>query len=68
MNQGLETIGSATNFQHYIDYTYIPLEMPLLAKSSQNRYQGVAQVHVIVDRDTGLPRFAFVEMTNDAEA
>jgi RNA recognition motif-containing protein len=31
-------------------------------------YGQVAQVHVIVDRDTGLPRFAFVEMTNDAEA
>ena len=31
-------------------------------------YGQVAQVHVIVHRDTGLPRFAFVEMTNDAEA
>ena len=30
---------------------------------------GEAQVHIIVDRDTGLPRgFAFVEMTNEAEA
>ena len=32
-------------------------------------YGHVVQVHIIVDRDTGLPRgFAFVEMTNDAEA
>ena len=32
-------------------------------------YGGVVQVHIIVDRDTGLSRgFAFVEMTNDAEA
>jgi RNA recognition motif-containing protein len=32
-------------------------------------YGQVAQVHIIVDRDTGLPRgFAFVEMTNDTEA
>ena len=32
-------------------------------------YGEVAQVHIIVDRDTGLPRgFAFVEMTNDTEA
>ena len=32
-------------------------------------YGEVVQVHIIVDRDTGLPRgFAFVEMTNDAEA
>lgn len=29
-------------------------------------YGQVAQVHIVVDRDTGLPRaFAFVEMTND---
>ncbi len=28
-------------------------------------YGQVVQVHIIVDRDTGLPRgFAFVEMTN----
>jgi RNA recognition motif-containing protein len=31
-------------------------------------YGQVVQVHIIRDRDTGLPRFAFVEMTNDAEA
>jgi cold-inducible RNA-binding protein len=32
-------------------------------------YGEVMQVHIIVDRDTGLPRgFAFVEMTNDGEA
>jgi|SRR5215469_1207056 len=32
-------------------------------------YGQVAQVHIIVDRDSGLPRgFAFVEMANDAEA
>ena len=32
-------------------------------------YGEVVQVHIIVDRDTGLPRgFAFVEIKNDAEA
>ena len=31
-------------------------------------YGQVVQVHIIRDRDTGTPRFAFVEMTNDAEA
>jgi len=32
-------------------------------------YGQVVQVHIIVDRDTGLPRgFAFVEMANEAEA
>ena len=25
LNQGLESIGSATNFQHYVEETYIPL-------------------------------------------
>jgi RNA recognition motif-containing protein len=28
-------------------------------------YGQVVQVHIIRDRDTGMPRFAFVEMTND---
>ena len=32
LNQGLQSIGSATNFKQYVDGTYIPLEMPLLAK------------------------------------
>jgi RNA recognition motif-containing protein len=31
-------------------------------------YGQVAQIHIIMDRDTGLPRYAFVEMTNDADA
>ena len=32
-------------------------------------YGQVGQVHIVRDRDTGLPRgFAFVEMTNEAEA
>jgi RNA recognition motif-containing protein len=31
-------------------------------------YGQAGQVHIIRDRDTGLPRFAFVEMTNEAEA
>jgi RNA recognition motif-containing protein len=32
-------------------------------------YGQVGQVHIVMDRDTGQPRgFAFVEMTNAAEA
>ena len=32
-------------------------------------YGQVGQVHIVLDRDAGLPRgFAFVEMTNEAEA
>src|SRR5690242_6119716 len=30
MNQGLESIGSATNFAHYVEKTYIPVVMPLV--------------------------------------
>jgi RNA recognition motif-containing protein len=26
------------------------------------------QIHIILDRETGLPRYAFVEMTSDADA
>jgi integrase len=47
MNQGLDAIGSATNFQHYVEKTYIPIIMPLLAKSTQSRYQGVLDNYLI---------------------
>ena len=40
INQSLETIGSATNFKHYVETTYIPIVMPLLAKSTRDRYEG----------------------------
>jgi len=35
LNQGLETIGSATNFRTYVENTYKPVVMPGLAKSTQ---------------------------------
>ena len=41
LNQGLESIGSATKFTVYVDETYIPVVMPLMAKSTRDRYQGV---------------------------
>jgi len=41
LNQGLESIGSATNFTTYVDETYIPVVMPLMARSTQDRYSGV---------------------------
>jgi len=47
LNQGLETIGAAVNFQHYTEKHYIPLVMPLLAKSTQDRYQGVIDNYLI---------------------
>lgn len=47
LNQGLCGVLSATNFQRYIEQTYITLEMPLLAKSTQDRYQGVIDRYLI---------------------
>jgi ATP-dependent helicase/nuclease subunit A len=41
LNQGLESIGSATNFQSYVEGTYKPVVMPLMASSTRERYEGV---------------------------
>lgn len=41
LNQGLENIGSATNFAHYTENTYIPVALSKMAKSTQDRYEGV---------------------------
>ncbi len=41
LNQGLQSLGSATNFNSYVTDTYIPVVMPLLAKSTRSRYEGV---------------------------
>jgi integrase len=41
LNQGLENIGSATNFAHYTENTYIPVALRTMAKSTQDRYKGV---------------------------
>jgi integrase len=41
LNQGLVTIGSATKFQDFITEVYKPIVIPLMAASTQNRYQGV---------------------------
>ncbi|MFI5110067.1 MAG: tyrosine recombinase XerC [Terriglobales bacterium] len=41
INQGLESIGSATNFTHYVENTYKPVMMPLIAKTTQDRSKGI---------------------------
>jgi integrase len=41
VNQGLISVGSAVNFKEYMESTYIPTELPLLAKTTQDSYQGV---------------------------
>jgi len=47
LNQGLESLGSATNFRDYVERTYIPLEMPLLAQTTQDRYLGVLENYLL---------------------
>jgi len=39
VNQGLVTVGSAVNFTEYVDATYIPTVLPLLAKTTQESYR-----------------------------
>ena len=47
LNQGLECIGSATNFNSYIEQTYKPVVMPLLAKTTRDRYDGVIRHYLV---------------------
>ena len=47
LNQGFESIGSATNFNHYVETTYIPVVMPSMAKSTQDRYKGVIKNYLV---------------------
>jgi integrase len=47
LNQGIQSIGSATNFQSYVTDTYIPVVMPLLAKSTRERYDGVIENYLL---------------------
>ena len=41
MNQGLESVGSATPFGTYIDTIYRPTVLPLLASSTRSNYDGI---------------------------
>ena len=41
MNQGLTTVGSATNFTEFVDTVYIPVVLPKMAKTTQGRYEGI---------------------------
>lgn len=41
MNQGLVPIGSATKFEDYVQAIYRSTSMPLMAKSTRDRYDGV---------------------------
>jgi integrase len=47
LNQGLVTIGSATKFGDYVESIYQPTVMPLMAKSTQDRYESVIKNYLI---------------------
>jgi len=47
MNQSLQSIGSATNFTTYVNDTYIPVVLPLMATSTRIRYQGVINNYLL---------------------
>jgi ATP-dependent helicase/nuclease subunit A len=47
INQGLTAIGSATNFRKYVEDYYVALEMPTLAKPTQDRYRGVIDNYLL---------------------
>ncbi len=47
MNQGLQTIGSATRFTEYVNGTYKPTVLPLLATTTQASYEGTLRKYLI---------------------
>lgn len=47
LNQDLQGIGSATNFAHYVEHTYRAVVMPLLAKSTRDRTEGVLKNYLL---------------------
>jgi integrase len=47
LNKGLSNIGSATNFQRFAEDTYRELEMPELAETTQQRYNGVIDKYLV---------------------
>ena len=46
MNQGLIPIGSATSLQEYVEAIYQTTSMPLMAKSTRDRYEGVIKNYI----------------------
>jgi hypothetical protein len=47
INQNLESIGSATNFSTYVNETYIPVVLPLMATSTRDRYRGIINNYLL---------------------
>lgn len=46
MNQGLIPLGSATSFEDYVESTYKPVVLPLLAKSTRDRSKSVIALYL----------------------
>jgi hypothetical protein len=44
LNQGMQAIGSATNFTHYVQYTYLRVVMPLMAKAREIALKGSLRI------------------------
>lgn len=47
VNDALQGVGSAVTFSHYVKHTYLPVVMPLMAKSTRNRYEGVLDNYLL---------------------
>jgi integrase len=47
LNQGMQCIGSATNFAQYVENKYMTAEMPTFARSTQDRYEGVLRNYLL---------------------
>ena len=47
LNQGLESLGSATNFEHFIETIYKPVVKPLMATTSFDRTRGVLDNYLV---------------------
>jgi len=47
MNQGLQTIGSATRFAEYVEGTYRPTVLPLLATTTRASYEGTLRKYLL---------------------
>jgi integrase len=47
LNQGLLSLGSASKFEDYVRDVYLPVVMPVFAKSTQDRYRSVVDNHLL---------------------
>jgi integrase len=47
LNQGIQGVGSAVSFAQYVQREYLPVVMPLFAKSTRDRYEGVLENYLL---------------------